>query len=78
MSIEDRAQEHEQQHWELRNVNRKTAPPPALPTDADYGPEACVECESSMPEQRRAWRFQMCTPCTSEEERLQVLRRRRG
>lgn len=71
MSLEDRAQEHEQQQWELRNVNRKHAPPPAQPGDADYGPAECEECGADMPALRRADRRRLCTGCASEAEQAQ-------
>lgn len=77
MSLEDKAQEHEQQQWELRNVNRRHLPPPADPRDEDYGPAACGACEDPMPPLRRAYRFKLCTACASEAERLAVLRARR-
>lgn len=78
MSLEDKAQEHEQKQWELRNVDRPQLPPPAKPEDPDYGPPACEECEGPMPAVRRSYRCTMCTGCTSEAERLAGLRRRRG
>lgn len=78
MSIEDRAQEHEAQQWELRNLNRKTLPPPAAPADADYGPAECEECGADMPPLRRAWRCITCVPCTAQAERLAARHGRRG
>lgn len=69
MSIEDRAQEHEQQEWERRNVLARRAPPPAAPTDPDYGPERCDECEDNMPALRRSYRCRLCTSCQTALER---------
>lgn len=77
MSLEDKAQEHEQQQWELRNVNRRHLPPPADPRDPDYGPAECEECEAPMPALRRADRAKLCTSCATEAERLEVRRGRR-
>lgn len=77
MSQEDRAQEHEQQEWELRNIGRKYQPAPAAAGDTDYGPAECEECEDPMPALRRANRFRLCTECAAEAERMIALRARR-
>lgn len=77
MSLEDKAQEHEAQQWELRNIHRKALPPPAAPGDHDYGPALCDDCEAPMPPLRRAWRLSMCTACTTEVERQAAMRRPR-
>lgn len=77
MSLEDKAQEHEQQQWELRNVNRSHLPPPAAAGAPDYGPAVCEECEAPMPALRRAYRFRLCTACATEAERQAGRRGRR-
>jgi hypothetical protein len=69
MSIEDRAQEHEAQIWEIHNMRRRPPAPTAGPGEPGYGPEECEDCEAEMPAVRRSYGFRLCTNCASRQER---------
>lgn len=73
MSMEDRAQEHEAAEWARNNAPRPQKPT-YQPGDAGYGPEFCDECESPMPELRRANGWVLCTSCQSAVERGRIRR----
>lgn len=68
MSEADRAQELEAMDWELNNRPR-TPRPVFAPHEKGYGPAECVECGDEMPELRRRMGCEMCTDCTSIQER---------
>lgn len=72
MSIEDKAQEHEAQIWEINNMRRHhRTHTTAKPGDRGYGPAECEECEAEMPNVRRGYGFSLCVPCASRKERRQ-------
>ena len=73
MSLEDRAQEHEAKEWAYRNAARPERVT-YKPGDAGYGPAFCEECESPMPELRRANGWVLCTSCQSAVERGRIRR----
>lgn len=67
MSIEDNAQAHEAQEWEIRNRAREVVS--YQPGDKGYGPEECEQCGADMHPVRRSYGFMVCTPCASATER---------
>lgn len=67
MNIEDAAQAHEVQEWEIRNRARQVAV--YQPGDLDYGPAECTKCGEDMHPVRRSYGFRTCTPCASAAER---------
>lgn len=67
MSIEDNAQAHEAQEWEIRNRAREVVS--YKPGEKGYGPEECEQCGADMHPVRRAHGFKLCTPCASANER---------
>jgi len=69
MSIEDAAQEHEAQMWEIHNIHRRRLPDVKKPGEPGYGPEECEECGDDMPAVRRGYGFSLCTACASARER---------
>lgn len=73
MSLEDRAQEHEAAEWARRNAPRPEKPT-YKPGEDGYGPEFCEECESPMPDPRRANGWTLCTSCQSAVERGRIRR----
>lgn len=68
MSAEDRAQDVELQDWE-RNNRPRAERKLFKPGDPGYGPAQCAECDDDMPAARRAYGFQVCTPCKELAER---------
>lgn len=70
MSEADRAQELEARDWEINNRPRMPRPVYS-PHERGYGPAECVECGDDMPDLRRAMGCEMCTDCTSIQERRQ-------
>ena len=70
MSEEDRAQEAELREWEINNRSRSAGKVKFKPDEEGYGPEACTSCEDDMPEQRRAWGYEICVVCSEYRERL--------
>ena len=75
MSIEDNAQAHEAQEWEIRNRAREVVS--YKPGDKGYGPAECVDCDAEMPPERRAYGFTVCVPCKSALEAKAAGRARR-
>ena len=67
MSIEDNAQAHEAQEWEIRNRAREVVS--YAPGEKGYGPEECEQCGADMHPVRRSYGFKVCTPCASATER---------
>lgn len=65
----DKAQELELAMWEA-NQRRHKAQNKFTPDQQGYGPAECVECDSPMPEVRRAYGFVLCVVCASARERL--------
>jgi RNA polymerase-binding transcription factor DksA len=68
MSIEDRAQELELRDWE-RNNRPRNEQKRFEPNQKGYGTSHCLDCGDEMPLLRRAMGKNMCTDCTSAEER---------
>ncbi|WP_159711609.1 TraR/DksA C4-type zinc finger protein [Geminicoccus flavidas] len=68
MSFEDRAQEHEVLEWELRNAARP-AKRKFAPSEPEYGPAECDDCEAEMPEPRRAYGYHHCVHCAERREK---------
>lgn len=66
MSLEDKAQEHEAQIWEMNNRAREVVR--YQPGDKGYGPEECDQCGADMPPERRAHGFTVCVHCKSAAE----------
>lgn len=66
MSIEDKAQEHEAQIWEINNRARVVS---YQPGDPGYGPEECERCGAEVHPVRRSYGYKLCTPCASAAER---------
>ena len=73
MSMEDQAHEREVAEWAARNAPR-TPRPTFEPGQKGYGPKYCEECESEMPELRRANGWRLCTGCQSAVERGRIRR----
>lgn len=63
----DMAQDIELRAWKSLN-ERPTKQTRFEPHEPGYGPAECEECGTKLPEQRRAWGFDICVPCKQREE----------
>lgn len=66
MSLEDNAQQHELQEWEMRNAPRQVST--YQPGEPGYGPEECDLCGAEMHQVRRANGWRLCTACQTKRE----------